>query len=81
MVRPRPKTEAIWRKFAVPPMAVMAAIMFLLGIWAILALLGHNLLTGEPDEAVDRLAKVMLLCWPVGISMVAGVWFFRRQGG
>jgi len=60
-------------------MLVMAAVMFLLGAWSILALCGRSFLVEEPSEAVDRLAKVMLLCWPVGILMVIGVWLFRRD--
>lgn len=67
------------KKVAVPPMAVMAGIMFLLGVWAILALCGHSFLTDEPNEAVDRLARVMLLCWPVGGLLVVGIAVFRRD--
>jgi hypothetical protein len=69
----------VFKRIAIPPMLVMTAVMFALGTWAVLALSGHSFLTDEPDEAVDRLAKTMLLCWPVGILMTVGVVVFRRD--
>jgi hypothetical protein len=68
-----------FKKIAIPPMLIMTAVMFAIGTWAVLALSGHSFLTDEPDEAVDRLAKTMLLCWPVGIFMTVGIVVFQRD--
>ena len=67
------------KKTLIPPMLVMAVLMFLLGGWAVAALCGHNLLTDEPSATADRMAKVMLLCWPVGVLLAAGIFLFRRD--
>ena len=67
------------KKTLIPPMLVMGVILFLIGGWAVATLCGVNLLTDRPSQAADRLARIMLLCWPVGILMFVGVWLFQRD--
>jgi hypothetical protein len=73
------ETSRALKRMAIPPMILMAGVMVALGLWAILALCGHNFMADEPNEAIDRLARIMLLCWPVGIVLIAGIVAFRRD--
>ncbi len=68
-----------FKKTLIPPMLVMGVILFLIGGWAVATLCGVNLLTDRPSQAADRLARIMLLCWPVGVLMFVGVWLFQRD--
>jgi len=67
------------KRMLIPPMLVVAMLLFAIGGWAVAALCGHDLLTDVPSPATDRLAKIMLLCWPVGVLTVLGVWAFQRN--
>ena len=59
--------------------AVFVVLLFLIGGWAVVALCGYAVLTDRPTPAVNQLAKIMLLCWPVGILTLAGAWLLRRD--
>ena len=68
-----------FRRFAIPLMAAMAVLMFLISLWAILLLSGTGILANASDPRTRRGAVLMLMCIPICAVMVLGCVVFWRD--
>ncbi len=75
----KPVMAPFWR-YAIPPMAAMAVLMFAITAWAIAVLAGVDLFVDDPTDRTTRLmAMGMLLTLPVGLFLVFGCYVILRD--
>lgn len=73
-VKPAANLKAVFA----PVFLTLGVLMLLPGIWAVLVLLGQDVWMSKA-QGVDTMAKIMLVCWPVAIGLLAGAFIALVQ--
>jgi len=72
---PRPSGVA---RFGVKASMVIGMLLLIPAIWAVLVLAGVDVLNASAAGA-DRMALLMLICWPIALALIGGSFHFGKQ--
>jgi len=70
-VRVPPKPQANLKAVFAPVLLTFGVLMLLPAVWAVMILMGAEVWMHD-GQGVDTMAKIMLICWPVGLGLLAG---------
>ncbi len=79
--RPAPQQPNLaLRRIGIPVMAAVALLMFVIGAWAIMVLIGVDALVRDASDPTTRkMAIIMLFAFPIGLVLLAGCWLFSKD--
>ncbi len=66
------------KAFSVPLLITVGFLLLLLGVWAILVLVGMNVWLAHKSGA-KAMAAFMLLSWPIGLALIGAAILFYKQ--
>ncbi len=66
-----PKPQANLKAVFAPVLLTFGILMLLPAVWAVMILMGAETWMHD-GQGVDTMAKIMLICWPVGLGLLAG---------